>query len=39
LIAALRRHDLSDPQVAIRVVERLQRHESTGKLKRFIPLG
>jgi phenylacetate-CoA ligase len=39
LIAALRHHDLSDPQVAIRVVERLQRHESTGKLKRFIPLG
>jgi hypothetical protein len=25
--------------VAIRVVERLQRHESTGKLKRFIPLN
>jgi hypothetical protein len=30
---------LSDPEVEIRVVERLQRHESTGKLKRFVPLG
>ena len=39
LAAALRRHGLSDPEVEIRVVERLQRHESTGKLKRFVPLG
>ncbi|WP_123027370.1 phenylacetate--CoA ligase family protein [Mycolicibacterium stellerae] len=38
LAAALRRHGLSDPEVEIRVVERLQRHESTGKLKRFVPL-
>ncbi len=38
LVAALRRHGLSEPEVAIRVVDRLQRHESTGKLKRFIPL-
>ncbi len=39
LAAALRRHGLSDPEVEIRVVDRLQRHESTGKLKRFVPLG
>ena len=32
LVAALRRHGLSDPEVAIRVVDRLQRHEATGKL-------
>jgi phenylacetate-CoA ligase len=39
LASALRKHGLPDPGVAIRVVDRLQRHESTGKLKRFIPLG
>jgi hypothetical protein len=39
LAAALRRHGLTDPEVDIRVVGRLQRHESTGKLKRFVPLG
>ena len=39
LAAALRRHGLSDPEVVVRVVERLQRHEATGKLKRFVPLG
>lgn len=38
LVAALRRQGLSDPEVTIRVVDRLQRHEATGKLKRFIPL-
>jgi phenylacetate-CoA ligase len=39
LTAALQRHGLSDPEVAIHIVERLQRHDTTGKLKRFIPLG
>jgi phenylacetate-CoA ligase len=38
LVAALTRHGLAAPEVAVRVVDRLQRHESTGKLKRFIPL-
>jgi phenylacetate-CoA ligase len=38
LTAALRRHGLPDPAVAIRVVERLDRNEATGKLKRFIPM-
>jgi phenylacetate-coenzyme A ligase PaaK-like adenylate-forming protein len=39
LAGALHKHGLPDPGVVIRVVDRLQRHESTGKLKRFIPLG
>lgn len=39
LSAALHRHGLSDAEIEIRVVDRLQRHESTGKLKRFVPLG
>ena len=38
LIAALRRHGLSEPEIDIRIVERLQRHNTTGKLRRFIPL-
>jgi phenylacetate-coenzyme A ligase PaaK-like adenylate-forming protein len=38
LVVALRRHGLPAPAVAVRVVDRLQRHESTGKLKRFVPL-
>ncbi len=38
LVAALRRQGLSDPEVVVRVVDRLQRNEATGKLKRFIPL-
>jgi hypothetical protein len=39
LAAALRTHGLSNPAVEVRVVDRLQRHESTGKLKRFVPLS
>ena len=38
VVAALRRHGLSDPEVAIRVVDRLHRHDTTGKLRRFIAL-
>lgn len=37
--AALNRHGLTGAEVTVRAVDRLQRHESTGKLKRFIPLG
>ncbi len=37
-VAALNRHGLTDAEVTVRAVDRLQRHESTGKLKRFIPL-
>jgi phenylacetate-CoA ligase len=35
---ALRRHGLTDPKVEIRLVERLQRHQTSGKLRRFIAL-
>ena len=38
LADALRRHGLADPVIIVRVVDRLDRHESTGKLKRFVPL-
>jgi phenylacetate-coenzyme A ligase PaaK-like adenylate-forming protein len=36
--AALSRYGLSDPRIDIRVVGRIDRHEATGKLKRFIAL-
>jgi phenylacetate-coenzyme A ligase PaaK-like adenylate-forming protein len=36
--AALRRHGLPDPDVQIRTVDQLPRHEATGKLRRFIAL-
>jgi hypothetical protein len=39
VIDALRRHGLIDPQVRIRVVDRIPRHASSGKLRRFIPVG
>ena len=38
LVTALRRYGLSEPAVQIRSVERLQRHQASGKLRRFIPL-
>ena len=36
--AALSRYGLTDAEVTVRAVEKLQRHVSTGKLKRFVPL-
>jgi phenylacetate-CoA ligase len=36
--AALARYGLPDAEISVRAVERLQRHVSTGKLKRFVPL-
>ncbi|MBB5159412.1 phenylacetate--CoA ligase family protein [Saccharopolyspora phatthalungensis] len=36
--AELRRHGLPEPEVRIRPVDRLPRHEATGKLRRFIAL-
>ena len=36
--AALSRYGLADAEVTVRAVEKLQRHVSTGKLKRFVPL-
>ena len=38
LIAALRRHGLSEPTIRIRVTDSLRRHQASGKLRRFIPL-
>jgi phenylacetate-coenzyme A ligase PaaK-like adenylate-forming protein len=38
VIGALRRCGLPDPTVAIRIVDRIPRHQASGKLKRFIAL-
>lgn len=38
VIAALQRHGLTAPLIDIRFVDRIARHEATGKLRRFIPL-
>jgi phenylacetate-coenzyme A ligase PaaK-like adenylate-forming protein len=38
VIDALRRHGLSDPEVLVTVVDRLQRHGTTAKMRRFIAL-
>jgi phenylacetate-coenzyme A ligase PaaK-like adenylate-forming protein len=38
VVAALRGCGLSDPTVAIRAVDRIPRHQASGKLKRFIAL-
>jgi phenylacetate-CoA ligase len=38
LIAALRRYGLAEPTIRIRVADTLQRHQASGKLRRFIPL-
>jgi phenylacetate-CoA ligase len=36
LVAAIRRYGLPEPTVEIRVVDRIPRHQASGKLKRFI---
>ena len=38
VVGALRRHGVSEPEVKIRVVDSLTRHQASGKLKRFHPL-
>jgi phenylacetate-CoA ligase len=38
LIDSLRPYGLSDPQVTVQPVPRIERHAATGKLKRFIAL-
>jgi phenylacetate-CoA ligase len=38
LTSALRRYGLSEPTIQIRVTDSLQRHQASGKLRRFIPL-
>jgi phenylacetate-CoA ligase len=39
LVDAVRPFGLVDAEIGVRVVERIPRHASTGKLKRFVPLG
>ena len=39
VLAALRRCGLPEPKIQIRVVDRIPRHEASGKLKRFIALS
>lgn len=39
MLAALRERGLGDPEVHIRVVERLERQQGSGKLRRFVPLS
>ena len=39
VVAALRPCGLPDPRVEIRVVDRIPRHQASGKLKRFIALS
>ena len=38
VVTALRAQGLTDPTIRIQVADRLQRHEATGKLRRFVPL-
>ena len=38
LAEALAHAGLSHPQVSVRIVDDLQRHQQTGKLRRFLPL-
>ena len=38
LVSALQRHGVADPSVRIHTVQTLQRHQASGKLKRFVPL-
>jgi phenylacetate-coenzyme A ligase PaaK-like adenylate-forming protein len=38
LTASLRRYGLPDPKLGVRQVTQIERHASTGKLKRFVPL-
>lgn len=39
LAAALRRYGLAQPVIRIRLTDSLTRHQASGKLRRFIPLG
>lgn len=39
MVEALRERGMSDPDVQVRVVEGLTRHQTSGKLRRFVPLN
>lgn len=38
LVASLRRYDLSDATITVTPIAQIERHQATGKLKRFIAL-
>lgn len=38
LVAALRRYGLAESTIRVRVADSLQRHQASGKLRRFVPL-
>ena len=38
LVSAMQRHGVAHPSIQMRTVETLDRHQATGKLKRFVPL-
>lgn len=38
LVSAMQRHGVAHPSIRIRAVETLDRHQASGKLKRFVPL-
>lgn len=38
LVAETRKYGLTDPMIAVRVVESIPRHQTTSKLRRFVPL-
>jgi phenylacetate-coenzyme A ligase PaaK-like adenylate-forming protein len=38
LVAAVQRHGVTAPSIRIHTVPTLQRHQASGKLKRFVPL-
>jgi len=38
LVSALQRHGVADPSIRMRTVDTLERHQASGKLKRFVPL-
>ena len=38
LVSAMQRHGVAHPSIQMRTVETLDRHQASGKLKRFVPL-
>ena len=38
VVEALESHGLANPEITIALVDALERHKETGKMKRFIPL-
>jgi phenylacetate-CoA ligase len=38
LVSAMQRYGVDNPLIRMRTVETLNRHQASGKLKRFVPL-